>query len=261
MKTAVTRAQAEEEEPEQRRGDAPRPSAVALLEQLAEHRHERAGEGGVRDEDADQVRDLERDRERVDRAPRAEVVARDHLADQPEDARDPRRDGEDRRRPRQTPARAPLLHAASIRGRLLRSCRPLSGPFHAMANIKQQKKRVRIAARQRLENLRYRSTIKTLTKRLEKRCAGGRQDRRRRASRARALDRPRRLPRRTAPQRRRAQEVAGGAAGLRQALLGRLDRAAARHVDERSLQLEIARQSRAALERVVELGEANRRVA
>ena len=36
-----------------------------------------------------------------------------------------------------------------------------------MANIKQQKKRVRIAARQRLENLRYRSTIKTLTKRLE----------------------------------------------------------------------------------------------
>jgi small subunit ribosomal protein S20 len=36
-----------------------------------------------------------------------------------------------------------------------------------MANIKQQKKRVGIAARQRLENLRYRSTIKTLTKRLE----------------------------------------------------------------------------------------------
>ena len=36
-----------------------------------------------------------------------------------------------------------------------------------MANIKQQKKRVQIASRQRLENLRYRSTIKTLTKRLE----------------------------------------------------------------------------------------------
>ena len=36
-----------------------------------------------------------------------------------------------------------------------------------MANIKQQKKRVRIAARQRLENLRYRSTIKTLARRLE----------------------------------------------------------------------------------------------
>jgi small subunit ribosomal protein S20 len=35
-----------------------------------------------------------------------------------------------------------------------------------MANIKQQKKRIRVAADQRLENLRYRSTIKTLTKRL-----------------------------------------------------------------------------------------------
>ncbi len=35
-----------------------------------------------------------------------------------------------------------------------------------MPNIKQQRKRVRIAARQRLENLRYRSTVKTLTRRL-----------------------------------------------------------------------------------------------
>jgi small subunit ribosomal protein S20 len=35
-----------------------------------------------------------------------------------------------------------------------------------MPNIKQQKKRVRSAARQRLENLRYRSTAKTLAKRL-----------------------------------------------------------------------------------------------
>jgi len=35
-----------------------------------------------------------------------------------------------------------------------------------MANIRQQKKRIRIAGEERLENLRYRSTIKTLTKRL-----------------------------------------------------------------------------------------------
>jgi small subunit ribosomal protein S20 len=35
-----------------------------------------------------------------------------------------------------------------------------------MANIRQQKKRIRIAADERLENLRYQSTIKTLTKRL-----------------------------------------------------------------------------------------------
>ena len=42
-----------------------------------------------------------------------------------------------------------------------------------MPNINQQKKRVRIAARERLENLRYRSSIKTLTKRLEAAVADG----------------------------------------------------------------------------------------
>ena len=36
-----------------------------------------------------------------------------------------------------------------------------------MPNIKQQKRRVETSARQREENLRYRSTIKTLGKRLE----------------------------------------------------------------------------------------------
>jgi small subunit ribosomal protein S20 len=35
-----------------------------------------------------------------------------------------------------------------------------------MPNIKQQEKRVRSAARERLENLRYRSSIKTLSRRL-----------------------------------------------------------------------------------------------
>jgi len=35
-----------------------------------------------------------------------------------------------------------------------------------MPNIKQQKKRVRTAGEQRLENLRYRSSVKTLAKRL-----------------------------------------------------------------------------------------------
>jgi small subunit ribosomal protein S20 len=42
-----------------------------------------------------------------------------------------------------------------------------------MPNIKQQMKRVRIASRQRDENLRYRSTVKTLTKRLEAAVADG----------------------------------------------------------------------------------------
>ena len=42
-----------------------------------------------------------------------------------------------------------------------------------MANIKQQKKRVRRAANERLENLRYRSTAKTLAKRLRAAADGG----------------------------------------------------------------------------------------
>ncbi len=45
-----------------------------------------------------------------------------------------------------------------------------------MANIKQQKKRVRISERQREENLRYRSTVKTLAKRLEAAVSDGDQD-------------------------------------------------------------------------------------
>lgn len=49
-----------------------------------------------------------------------------------------------------------------------------SGPedFPALANITQQKKRIRIAERQRAENTRYRSTIKTLFKSLEASAAG-----------------------------------------------------------------------------------------
>jgi small subunit ribosomal protein S20 len=42
-----------------------------------------------------------------------------------------------------------------------------------MPNIDQQKRRVRSAARQRLENLRYRSAAKTLFRRLEAAVAAG----------------------------------------------------------------------------------------
>ena len=45
-----------------------------------------------------------------------------------------------------------------------------------MANIRQQKKRIRTAADERLENLRYRSTIKTLSKRLATTVAEGDKD-------------------------------------------------------------------------------------
>jgi len=46
-----------------------------------------------------------------------------------------------------------------------------------MPNIKQQKKRVRVAAQERLENLRYASTVKTLTRRLRAAVAEGDGDR------------------------------------------------------------------------------------
>ena len=45
-----------------------------------------------------------------------------------------------------------------------------------MPNIKQQEKRVRTAARERIENLRYRSTVKTLAKRLEAAVDAGEKD-------------------------------------------------------------------------------------
>jgi small subunit ribosomal protein S20 len=45
-----------------------------------------------------------------------------------------------------------------------------------MANIQQQKKRFRISEREREENLRYRSTVKTLTKRLEAAAGEGDKD-------------------------------------------------------------------------------------
>jgi small subunit ribosomal protein S20 len=46
-----------------------------------------------------------------------------------------------------------------------------------MPNIKQQERRVRTAARQRMENLRWRSTAKTLQKRLEHAVADGDRER------------------------------------------------------------------------------------
>ena len=46
-----------------------------------------------------------------------------------------------------------------------------------MPNIKQQKKRVRVAAEERLENLRYVSSIKTYTRRLRAAVEDGDQER------------------------------------------------------------------------------------
>ena len=79
-----------------------------------------------------------------------------------------------------------------------------------MPNINQQKRRVRIAARQRVENLRYRSTAKTLYKRLESAVADGDKDRI--AAEHRELVAPLRQGRlepRDPPEQGRAQEVSG----------------------------------------------------
>ena len=70
--------------------------AVAFLQQIAEDGHERAREGCVGDQGADEVRDLERDRESVDLPAAAEVVGGDALADETGDAREPGGDREDR---------------------------------------------------------------------------------------------------------------------------------------------------------------------
>src|SRR5436305_1945487 len=64
----------EQHEPEERRRHAPCALAMALLQQLAEDGDERGRERRVRQECPDEVRQLERDRERVDLAGGAEVV-------------------------------------------------------------------------------------------------------------------------------------------------------------------------------------------
>lgn len=60
-----------------------------------------------------------------------------------------------------------------------------------MPNLKQQKKRVRTSERQRAENVRYRSTVRTLTRKLDDAVSEGDSDRVRAAHRdlVRWLDR------------------------------------------------------------------------
>src|SRR5262249_15053510 len=99
---------------EEARGDAPGALALALLEQLAEHGHERGGDRRVGKQRSDEVRDLERDRERVDPPTGAEVVGGDDLPDEAKDSREPGCEREDRRRPGQPAARVSPVHVASI---------------------------------------------------------------------------------------------------------------------------------------------------
>ena len=265
----------------QKRLDATRQARLrfALLQQLAEDGDERRRERRVGDEGADQVRHLERDREGVDLPGGAEVVGGDDLADEPEDPGEPGGEREDRRRPREPAARL-LVHAREYREggerRQVAAEGVLSGfgtisapadrgPFHAMPNIKQQKKRVRTAAKQRLENLRYRSTAKTLAKRLEAAVAGRRREAGRgRAPRARPLARPRRGPGRAAPEHGGAPQGAGRPARLSRQALARPHGAASRgrvmSISARSSSRSTG-EPRAALDRVVERGQPDDRFA
>ena len=120
MKSAVSAAEPEEHEPEERRGDAPGALALALLEQLAEDRDERGRERRVGDERAHEVRHLERDRERVD-LPRRRSSTRRRSRGRGRGCARAGRDREDRCRPGEPPAAwpavyaaRPVIHAASI---------------------------------------------------------------------------------------------------------------------------------------------------
>ena len=201
----------------------------------------------VGDERADQVRDLEGERERRHRAGRAEVAAGDDLAREARDAREAGEDREDdgvagaperaglrparggvrrrrggerrprvgartplelvvarRRRPRRgrrrgaSPRRAARRRSRSARGRPLLGVRgggglrrdrrmrraivrarrgPRPRPLCVMANIHSQEKRILRAERERNENRRYTSAIKTYFRRLEAAVAAARPSR------------------------------------------------------------------------------------
>jgi len=89
----------QQHQPEEAGGDPPGPLPVPALEQLGEDGDESSGQREIRDEGPEQVRNLERDRERVDLPADPEVVGGDHLADEPHHARDAGGEREDRRRP------------------------------------------------------------------------------------------------------------------------------------------------------------------
>src|SRR6266550_1384144 len=107
-------AEAEQEQPNEARCDAPCPGALPLFEQLAEDRDERRRERSVCDERAHEVRHLERDGEGVDLSFDAEVPPHDDLPDETQNPGKARCEREDRRRPGKPPARASLIHGASI---------------------------------------------------------------------------------------------------------------------------------------------------
>jgi hypothetical protein len=105
-------AQPGEHDHEQRRGQPEGLVLAVLLQQLGEDRDERRRQRRVREEAADHVGDVERDRERVDRAAEAEVLGREDLARQAGDAGEAGEDREDRGVARERAARRRRVGAA-----------------------------------------------------------------------------------------------------------------------------------------------------
>ena len=95
------RGEPRERQPPHGRGDAPGAVALALREQLVEDRHERGAERRVGDQRADQIRDLVRDGEGVDRlALHREDPRGRRLAEHADEAARAGGDGEERGRDR-----------------------------------------------------------------------------------------------------------------------------------------------------------------
>ena len=209
---------------------------LALLELLEEDRDERGLDRRVGEQAADEVRDLEGDRERRHRALDPEVARGDDLADQAGDPRERRGDREERRResrgglPRLACGgaarerrlsgadRSRVRPAVGSRGRghglsssiaSRREC--LSPPPRPMANIASQKKRIaRTAARAAGEPPRA-SSVKTALQAPRGGCASG-DDADAEAEHQALISRIDKAvqQRRAAPQQRRPQEVPRG---------------------------------------------------
>ena len=163
---------------------------LPLLQQFGEHRHERRRQRGVGEQVRYEVRHLEGDRERRGRAARAEEARGDDFAREPAIRETPvaiekiavlRADPS--RRPGGAGRAGFLGECFGARGQgrystALRGAPALALPRAPcgslpMANIHSQKKRILRSERERLENRRYTSTIKTYFRRLEAAVAGG----------------------------------------------------------------------------------------
>src|SRR5581483_6138855 len=114
-------------QPEQGRGHAPGALALPLLQQLAEDRDKGGRQGGVGDERADEIRDLERDGEGVDLPGGSEVVRRLPLAHEAEDARQSGGEAEDESRDGEAPALGRRLPRRRARVDRLERRRRLAG--------------------------------------------------------------------------------------------------------------------------------------